>query len=196
MADYPTATGGETTVGQGGPRAAQTVVAMGMFVGTSLIIEAVTRTGAGLLARPLAQVAKAAFDRAGLLLEKGILFQVKNGIKRELKGSAKAAMEQVLEREFKKALMKRIEYHVARSQVGKVLNRKLFPNDGIVNGAVQRFLGKGEWKEWVVVSKGATTPGAERLLTGNGQVWYSPNHYKGFIRIDDNSFSVVGSLYD
>jgi RHS repeat-associated protein len=171
----------------------KTVVAMGTFVLTSMIIEAVTRFGPGVVARPLAHVFETAMKRVGVTFEKGLLARGK----RILTGPAKEAAEQALEREFRKTLLQRLEYHVARAKAGRTLSTKLFPHDGIRNNTVQKLLGKGEWREWMVVSQGAKGAGAERLLTGpNGQIWYSPNHYKGFIRIDDESFTIVGSLHE
>ena len=64
---------------------------------------------------------------------------------------------------------------------------KSFPQDGT------SFLNKegllpsktlGYYKEFTVVSKGVTHRGVQRIVTGlNGEVYYTPDHYKSFIRI-------------
>lgn len=48
-----------------------------------------------------------------------------------------------------------------------------------------------EWAHAALTAKAGT----ERLITGkNGEIFYSPNHYRGFIRLDDDSLDIIGDL--
>ncbi|HEY7312113.1 MAG TPA: hypothetical protein VH643_22300 [Gemmataceae bacterium] len=186
-------TGGQTTQEAFGD-AKQGIYTMGVIVATTLLTEGIGRWGPAAVARPLAYLFEKALGKCkSYVIEKGVIYLVTQTGRRELKGAARVAAEQTIEREIRSLLKQRIQSNVERALAGKVLNRKYFPRDGTQNDTVRRLLGKGTWTEWVVPA-GPTTPGSERLITGHGQVWYSPNHYHGLIRIDDGSFRVVGTL--
>ena len=65
--------------------------------------------------------------------------------------------------------------------------RLRFPNDGVTfQNRERRLPGRpsGYYREWVVPTPGESGPGPQRLVTGeDGEVWYTPDHYRSFRRI-------------
>ncbi|MFM7248713.1 MAG: ribonuclease domain-containing protein [Planctomycetaceae bacterium] len=65
--------------------------------------------------------------------------------------------------------------------------RLRFPNDGATfQNRERRLPGRpaGYYREWVVPTSGESGPGPQRLVTGeDGEVWYTPDHYRSFRRI-------------
>lgn len=75
---------------------------------------------------------------------------------------------------------------IARIQRGEELTQ--FRNDGTVFQNRERRLpphGSGYYREWVHPTPDERGPGPQRVITGeNGEFWYTPNHYKSFIKLN------------
>jgi len=71
--------------------------------------------------------------------------------------------------------------------------RLRFPNDGATFENRERRLPRkpsGHYREWVVPTPGESGPGPQRLVTGeDGEVWYTPDHYRSFRRINTEARS-------
>jgi len=80
-----------------------------------------------------------------------------------------------------------------RIQTGKKLR---FPNDGSVFQNRERRLPRqpaGYYHEWVHPTPGLDGPGPQRIVTGEqGEIYYTPDHYRTFRRLDGREESGVG----
>jgi ribonuclease T1 len=71
----------------------------------------------------------------------------------------------------------------------RVANGPPFPyrQDGVVFQNREKRLAKREsgwWREYTVETPGSSDRGARRLVVGkDGEVWYTPDHYRTFVRI-------------
>jgi guanyl-specific ribonuclease Sa len=76
---------------------------------------------------------------------------------------------------------------VARIRRGEKLSR--WENDGDVFGNFERRLPareRGYYREWVHPTPQAPGPGPQRIVSGaDGDLWYTPDHYDSFIRVDE-----------
>ena len=82
-----------------------------------------------------------------------------------------------------------------RAQLGKTLalidrgGPFPYPKDGTVFANREGQLPsqpRGYYREYTVPTPGANTRGARRVIRGkNGETWYTRDHYKTFVRIDE-----------
>jgi len=97
---------------------------------------------------------------------------------------AQQQCEQQAESAAEKAIDQELAATLARIDAGKKLR---FRNDGSVFENRERRLPRkpaGYYREWVHPTPGVEGPGARRMVTGKeGEVWYTPDHYKTFERV-------------
>ena len=83
----------------------------------------------------------------------------------------------------RKCLLEELKPTIDRIEKNQILSK--FKRDGSIHrnneGRLPYF--KGQYREWVVPTKGIKGPGPRRIVSGNGHLWYSPDHYHTFIKV-------------